>query len=79
MCGRFTQAYTWEQLVRFYRLTMPAVNTQPSYNVCWTDQIDVILPAAKGSHEFARMRWGSAPILVVEATRTDAGNLLQQR
>ena len=45
MCGRFTQMYTWEQLVALYRLTMPPVNTQPSYNVCPTDQIDVILPA----------------------------------
>ena len=61
MCGRFTQAYTWEQLVRLYRLTMPAVNTQPSYNVCPTDQVDVILPAAAGSHDFARMRWGLVP------------------
>jgi putative SOS response-associated peptidase YedK len=61
MCGRFTQAYTWEQLVRLYRLTMPAVNTQPSYNVCPTDQIDVILPTAEGSHDFARMRWGLVP------------------
>ena len=61
MCGRFTQAYTWEQLVRLYRLTMPAVNTQPSYNVCPTDQVDVILPAADGGHDFARMRWGLVP------------------
>jgi putative SOS response-associated peptidase YedK len=62
MCGRFTQAYTWEQLVRLYRLTMPPVNTQPSYNVCPTDQVDVILPAADGGgHDFARMRWGLVP------------------
>jgi putative SOS response-associated peptidase YedK len=69
MCGRFTQAYTWEQLVRLYRLTMPPVNTQPSYNVCPTDQVDVILPAADGGgRDFARMRWGLVPLLVVEAS-----------
>jgi putative SOS response-associated peptidase YedK len=61
MCGRFTHAYTWEQLVRLYRLTMPAVNTQPSYNVCPTDQIDAILPATDGGHDFASMRWGLVP------------------
>jgi putative SOS response-associated peptidase YedK len=61
MCGRFTQAYTWEELVALYRLTMPPLNTQPSYNVCPTDPIDVILPAEEGSHGFARARWGLVP------------------
>jgi putative SOS response-associated peptidase YedK len=61
MCGRFTQSYTWEQLVRLYRLTMPPQNTQPSYNVCPTDPVHVILPAEGGGHEFARMRWGLVP------------------
>jgi putative SOS response-associated peptidase YedK len=61
MCGRFTQAYTWEQLVALYRLTMPPVNTQPSYNVCPTDPIDMILATEDGSHSFARARWGLVP------------------
>jgi putative SOS response-associated peptidase YedK len=61
MCGRFTQAYTWEQLVALYRLTIPPVNTQPSYNVCPTDPIDMILATEDGSHGFARARWGLVP------------------
>jgi putative SOS response-associated peptidase YedK len=61
MCGRFTQAYTWEQLVALYRLTMPPVNTQPSYNVCPTDQIDLILLGDAGGRAFARARWGLIP------------------
>ena len=55
MCGRFTQNYTWAELVALYRLTMPPVNTQPSYNVCPTDPIDMILPA-QGGLTFARAR-----------------------
>ena len=61
MCGRFTQAYTWEQLVTLYRLTMPPVNTQLSYNVCPTDQIGIIMPDGDGGRAFARARWGLVP------------------
>jgi putative SOS response-associated peptidase YedK len=60
MCGRFTQNYTWDELVALYRLTMPPVNTQPSYNVCPTDPIDIILPT-EGGLTFARVRWGLVP------------------
>ena len=33
MCGRFTQAYTWRELVTLYGLTQPAMNLQPRYNI----------------------------------------------
>ena len=40
---------------------MPPVNTQPSYNVCPTDPIDMVLPAEGGSLTFARAPWGLVP------------------
>jgi putative SOS response-associated peptidase YedK len=60
MCGRFTQHYTWRELVALYRLTIPAVNLQPRYNVAPTTTIDVIVPGG-GKLKLARMRWGLIP------------------
>src|SRR5260370_21582417 len=48
MCGRFTQKYTWEELHRLYRLTQPARNVRPQYNICPTDPVDVIMPGNDG-------------------------------
>jgi putative SOS response-associated peptidase YedK len=42
MCGRFTQLYSWPELVALYRLTMPPMNLQPSYNICPTDPVHVL-------------------------------------
>jgi putative SOS response-associated peptidase YedK len=61
MCGRFTQLYSWPELVALYRLTMPPVNLQPSYNICPTDPVDVLLPREGGGLDFVRMRWGLVP------------------
>jgi putative SOS response-associated peptidase YedK len=61
MCGRFTQLYSWPELVALYRLTMPPVNLQPSYNICPTDPVDVVLPQEGGGLDFVRMRWGLVP------------------
>ena len=58
MCGRFTQLYSWPELVALYRLTMPPVNLQPSYNVYPTDPVDVALAKEGGGLDFVRMRWG---------------------
>jgi putative SOS response-associated peptidase YedK len=46
MCGRFTQAYTWQELVALYRLTVAASNLQPRYNIVPTTVIDVVVPEA---------------------------------
>jgi len=60
MCGRFTQAYTWRELVSLYRLAQPAVNLQARYNVCPTDIVDVVRPRENGL-ELVPMRWGLIP------------------
>jgi putative SOS response-associated peptidase YedK len=56
MCGRFTQKYTWEELHRLYRLTQPARNVRPQYNICPTDPVDVIIPGDNGLLAVP-MRW----------------------
>src|SRR5690242_16754321 len=61
MCGRFTQLYSWPELVALYRLTMPPVNLQPSCNVCPTDPVHVVVPKEGGGLDFVRMRWGLVP------------------
>lgn len=61
MCGRFTQAYTWRVLVALYRLTQPAVNLQPRYNIAPTTTIDVVIPRRAERLELVPMRWGFIP------------------
>jgi putative SOS response-associated peptidase YedK len=61
MCGRFTQAYTWQELVALYRLTVPAINLQPRYNIAPTTTIDVIIPRGADRLELTPMRWGLIP------------------
>lgn len=60
MCGRFTQAYTWRELVALYRLTVPASNLEPRYNIAPTTTIDTVI-SGDGKLELARMRWGLCP------------------
>jgi putative SOS response-associated peptidase YedK len=45
MCGRFTQSYTWRELVELYRLAQPAQNLRPRYNIAPTTAVDVVRPA----------------------------------
>ena len=60
MCGRFTQSYTWRELVELYRLTQPARNLRPRYNIAPTTSIDVLRLADRG-RELVPMRWGLIP------------------
>ena len=60
MCGRFTQSYTWRELVELYRLTQPARNLHPRYNIAPTTAIDVVRSAETGP-ELVPMRWGIIP------------------
>jgi len=60
MCGRFTQKYTWEELSRLYRLTQPARNLRPRYNICPTDPVDVVIRGDAGLLVMP-MRWQLIP------------------
>jgi putative SOS response-associated peptidase YedK len=59
MCGRFTQSYTWRELVELYRLTQPALNLR-RYNIVPTTAISVVRPT-EGGLELVSMRWGLIP------------------
>jgi hypothetical protein len=48
MCGRFTQSYTWRELVELYRLTQPARNLRPRYNIAPSTAVDVVRLAETG-------------------------------
>jgi len=61
MCGRFTQAYTWRELVALYGLTQPAMNLQPRYNIAPTATIDVLIPRNSDQLELWQMGWGLIP------------------
>src|SRR4051794_36530366 len=60
MCGRFTHRYTWAEIQRLYRLTSPASNVQPSYNVCPTDTVNVVT-SSDDTRILQPMRWGMVP------------------
>lgn len=61
MRGHFTQAYTWREIVALYRLTQPAVNLQPRYNIAPTTTVDVVIPSGCDRLELAQMRWDLIP------------------
>ena len=60
MCGRFTQKYTWQELIDLYQLTQPPQNLRPNYNVCPTDSVSVIIRGSSGLF-LMPMRWGLIP------------------
>ena len=62
MCGRFTNRYTWTELVRLYRLTgsSPASNFEPLYNIAPTEN-SCVVRVKSGERELASLRWGLVP------------------
>jgi putative SOS response-associated peptidase YedK len=62
MCGRFTNRYTWAELVRLYRLTgtPPSSNFPPRYNIAPT-QNSFVVRLSDGRRELVEMRWGLVP------------------
>jgi putative SOS response-associated peptidase YedK len=64
MCGRFTNRYTWEELVRLYRITEPWIrpipNTPARYNIAPT-QKSFIVREKHGAREIVELMWGLVP------------------
>jgi putative SOS response-associated peptidase YedK len=60
MCGRFTQSCPWRERVDLCRLTQPARNLRPRYNIAPTTPVDVMGLADAGP-ELVPMRWGLIP------------------
>ena len=65
MCGRFTNQFTWRELVDLYRITepylVPISNLQPRFNFAPTDTGPVIRVDNEARREPAMMRWGLVP------------------
>jgi putative SOS response-associated peptidase YedK len=63
MCGRYSSDLRWSDIAKLYDLAMqgpPPWNFPPSYNICPTDPVGVIVSDA-GQRRFAKMRWGVIP------------------
>ena len=62
MCGRFTQRYTWRDVVAFSRLAMPApaLNLRRRYNLA-PSQRAAVVRAEDGARRLAMLRWGLIP------------------
>lgn len=63
MCGRFSQAYSWDEIVAFSQpLTVPAdrPNLRARYNISPTTEIDMIV-LVDGDRHLRKARWGLIP------------------
>lgn len=65
MCGRYTNQFTWRELVELYRITEPYIhpisNLRPRYNMPPTDPGLVVRLDKEGRREPVMMRWGLVP------------------
>lgn len=65
MCGRFTNQYTWQELVALYRITEPYIhpvsNLEPRFNFAPTDTGVVIRLDREGRRKPVMMKWGLVP------------------
>ena len=60
MCGRFTQRFTWREIVALLRLEGPPRNFRPRYNLA-PGQDAAVLRLEDGAPRLAMLRWGLIP------------------
>ena len=74
MCGRFTNALTWEQIYRLYQLTLdPPMNLRPRYNIAPTQDVLTIIGTEEGRRA-VMMRWGLVPFWAKEMPKASTFN-----
>ncbi|MGE0668818.1 MAG: SOS response-associated peptidase [Sphingomonadales bacterium] len=74
MCGRFTNALTWEQIYRLYQLTLDApMNLRPRYNIAPTQDVLAIVDTEEGRRAVV-MRWGLVPFWAKEIPKASTFN-----
>jgi len=64
MCGRYTQARPWSELVEIYRLvdSIAPLNVQARYNIAPTQDVPVVRHRSDTSdRDLAMLRWGLIP------------------
>jgi putative SOS response-associated peptidase YedK len=64
MCGRFTNRYTWRELVELYRLTDQGdgADWSPSYNIAPTELAPVVrVNRQTGERRLSLLQWGLVP------------------
>lgn len=70
MCGRYSRDYTWAEVHAFsqgLRLSTPAADPEPAYNVAPTQPGWVLVPAGDGAASAQEMRWGIIPVWAKDA------------
>jgi putative SOS response-associated peptidase YedK len=65
MCGRFTNRFTWRELVELYRITEPYIhpisNLEPRFNFAPMQRGVVVRLDKEGRRQPVIMRWGLVP------------------
>ena len=63
MCGRFTHAQSWSELVELYRITETdrPLNIPARYNVAPTEDVPAVRHSENGGRELVMLRWGLIP------------------
>ena len=79
MCGRFTQRYTWSEVLQFLRVFGPPRNLQPHYNIAPTMTVDVIRLDERRQARAGADALGPHPRLVDEVAEGDSRDVQRPR